>query len=71
MKIKKFDYSESTEDIFYKVIYPMYPTEFLFGNDYEKFAYLVQANFILNPEQWEYILEHWEQKEEILKIETL
>jgi hypothetical protein len=70
MKVKKFDYSESTEDIFYKIIYPMFPREFLFGNDYEKFAFIVSANFILNPPQWQYILEHWEQKESILKIET-
>ena len=70
MKIKKFDYSNSKEDIFYKVIYPMFASQFLFGNSYEQFAFLVQANFILNPEQWEYILEHWEQKESILTIEN-
>jgi hypothetical protein len=69
MTIKKFDYSKSTEDIFYKTIYPMYAKEFLFGNSYENFAFLVEANFILNAQQWEYILEHWEQKETILKIE--
>ena len=69
MTIRKFDYSNSKEDIFYKVIYPMYAREFLFGNDYEKFAFLISANFILNAEQWEYILEHWEQKETILKYE--
>jgi hypothetical protein len=70
MTIKKFDYSKSTEDIFYKIIYPMYAKEFLFGNSYENFAFLVEANFILNAQQWEHILEHWEQKETILKIET-
>ena len=70
MTIKKFDYSKSTEDIFYKVIYPVYAREFLFGNNYEQFAFLVEANFILNAKQWEYILEHWEQKESILIIET-
>lgn len=66
MTIKKFDYSKSTEDIFYKLIYPVYAREFLFGNNYEQFAFLVEANFILNATQWEYILEHWEQKESIL-----
>lgn len=66
MTIKKFDYSKSTEDIFYKVIYPLYPREFLFGNNYEQFTFLVEANFILNAKQWKYILEHWEQKESIL-----
>ena len=70
MTIKKFDYSKSREDIFYKIIYPMYPKEFLFGYDYENFAFLVSANFILNSEQWELILEHWEQKERILTIEN-
>jgi hypothetical protein len=68
MTIKKFDYSKSKEDIFYKIIYPIYAKEFLFGSNYENFAFIVSANFILNPIQWEYILEHWEQKESILKI---
>ena len=70
MTIKKFDYSKSTKDIFYEIIYPLYSRDFLFGNDYEQFAFLVGANFILNAEQWEYILEHWGQKESILTIET-
>lgn len=70
MTIKKFDYSKSTEDIFYKLIYPVYAREFLFGNNYEQFAFLVEANFILNATQWEYILEHWEQKESLLTYET-
>ena len=70
MTIKKFDYSKSTEDIFYKIIYPIYAKEFLYGNSYENFAFTVSANFILNPEQWEYILEHWNQKESVLKIEN-
>lgn len=68
MNIKKFDYSKSTEDIFYKIIYPIYPKEFLFGDNYENFAFLVEANFILNSIQWEYILEHWEMKERILIV---
>lgn len=70
MTIKKFDYSKSTEDIFYKVIYPLYAREFLFGNNYEQFVFLVEVNFILNATQWEYILEHWEEKESILTYET-
>ena len=64
--MKKLDYSWSTKDIFYKVIYPVYAREFLLGSDYEKFAALVSERFILNPEQWEYILEHWELKEKLL-----
>jgi hypothetical protein len=70
MTIKKFDYSKSKEDIFYKILYPIYAKDFLYGNDYEIFAFTISANFILNAEQWEYILEHWEQKESILRIET-
>lgn len=71
MTIKKFNYLKSTEDIFYKIIYPIYAKEFLYGNKYEDFAFLVSANFILNSQQWEYILEHWEQKESILKLEKI
>ena len=70
MTIKKFDYSNSKTDIFYKTIYPIYAKEFLFGSSYENFTFLVSANFILNPEQWDYILDHWNEKEEILKLET-
>ena len=70
MTIKKFDYSKATEDIFYKIIYPIYAREFLFGSNYEQFAFLVEANFILNAAQWGYILEHWDIKETILKLET-
>ena len=39
MTIKKFDYSKSTKDIFYEIIYPLYSRDFLFGNDYEQFAF--------------------------------
>ncbi len=63
MTIKKFDYSKSTEDIFYKIIYPLYAKDFMYGKDYEHFAFTLSANFILNSQQWEYILEHWEAKE--------
>lgn len=68
MKINKFDYSKSKKDIFYEVIYPLYPKAFLFGDNYENFAFLISANFILNNQQWEYILEHWEAKEERKKV---
>lgn len=71
MTIKKFNYSNIKEDIFYKHIYPIYPKEFLFGNSYDSFAFLISSNFILNQQQWEYILEHWEFKESILEIETV
>ena len=70
MIIKKFDYLKSTEDIFYKILYPIYAKEFLYGNKYEDFAFTISANFILNSEQWEYILEKKKKKESILTIET-
>lgn len=70
MKITKFNFSSSKEDIFYKIVYPLYPSAFMYGTNYEQFASLVSANFILNPEQWEYILEHWEAKEQLKQIET-
>ena len=63
---KKLDYSKSKEDIFYKILYPIYAKEFLYGSNYEVFAKTISERFILNLEQWEYILEHWEQKENIL-----
>ena len=68
MTVKKFDYSKSREDIFYKIIYPIYAKEFLFGNYYIEFAMLIEQNFILNPIQWDYILQHWDEKESILNI---
>lgn len=63
MTVTKFDFTDSTQDIFYKVIYPLCAEDFMFGQDYEYFAAIVQARFILNPVQWEYILQHWEEKE--------
>jgi len=71
MEIKKIDYSKSTEDIFYKILYPIYAREFLFGDDYESFALTISANFILNSKQWDCILKHWEEKETILTNEEL
>lgn len=68
MKIKQFDYRQSREDIFYKVIYPIYAKEFLYGNDYESFCFTIEANFFLNSEQWDYIAQHWAEKERILSI---
>lgn len=70
MTITKFNYSSSKEDIFYKIIYPLYAQSFMYGKDYESFAFLISANFILNPEQWQYILEHWEAKEQLKQIEN-
>jgi hypothetical protein len=71
MKIKKFDYSKEPEDIFYKIIYPVYAKEFLYGSNYENFAFTVSANFILSKKQWIRILEHWLQKESILTTDII
>mgnify|MGYP001370492346 CR=1 FL=1 len=70
MTIKKFDLSKIKGDVFYKYIYPIYSKSFLFGDNYEDFAFLVSANFILSTGQWDEILKEWEFKESILKIET-
>jgi hypothetical protein len=64
MSTKKFDYTESRQDIFYTIIYPLYAKEFMFG-EFNQFVELVKERFILNPIQWEYISEHWEQKESL------
>lgn len=66
---KKLNLSNIKADVFYKHIYPLYPKEFLLWNKYEDFAKLVAANFILNSQQWEYILEHWEDKENIIGVQ--
>ena len=63
---KRFNYTNSREDIFYKIIYPLFPKEFLFGNDLEEFLKLVNETFILNDIQLEIIVEHWKEKEKIL-----
>jgi len=60
-------YAHLKEDVFYKKIYPLFAKEFLFENDFGTFTEKVSEVFILNPEQWEYILEHWRNKELILE----
>lgn len=52
--------------VFYDYIYPVLARSFLFGNNYQIFAELVQESFILTPEQWEAVLQEWELKETIL-----
>lgn len=49
-------------------IFPLYSKEFLLGSNYETFAEMVSEEFILSSEQWEYILDEWENKESILKF---
>jgi hypothetical protein len=62
----KADLRNLGNDIFYKYIYPVYPKEFLLGNDYELFALKVAETFTLAPSQWEEVLIEWELKELIL-----
>lgn len=52
--------------VMYGYIYPVYAKEFLFMNNYEQFASMVQLSFTLTPEQWEAVLQEWELKETIL-----
>jgi len=63
---KKIDLTHLEDAIFYKHIYPVYPKEFLFSNEYEWFADKVSESFLLNERQWQNILEEWELKETIL-----
>ena len=67
MNNHKVNYSQTAEDVFYTKIYPFYVDDFLFGSNYEKFANKISEKFKLNSKQWEYILQHWEEKESILK----
>lgn len=63
---QKLNLSAIKQDVFYKYIYPVFPKEFLFGNNYPMYAEFVNACFILSPEQWDEVLEEWENKEKIL-----
>lgn len=62
LNLKKVHHSK----VVYDYIYPVFTKEFLFMNNYEQFAEMVKGHFILNPDQWEALLEAWELKEEIL-----
>ncbi len=47
-------------------IRPVLAREFLFMRNYEQFAHVVGLNFILTPDQWEFVLNEWDIKESIL-----
>jgi len=51
---------------FYGYLYQVFAKEFLFMNNYQQFAEMVQLHFILTPKQWEVVLSEWEFKEQIL-----
>ncbi len=52
--------------VMYGYLYPAYAKEFLFMNNYQQYAEMIQLHFILTPEQWEAVLQEWEIKETIL-----
>lgn len=62
------DLTQFGTDVFYKVIYKnkQNALDFIMSNDYEAYAKQLQTRYKMNPEQWEFILNEWEQKEEIL-----
>ena len=65
--IKKINLTPIKKDVFYSHLYPIYAKDFLFSPiNYEQFARIIEKNFVLSSEQWEYVLEHWNFKENIL-----
>ena len=62
----KIDLTKVKGEVFYKYIYPVNPQAFLFGNNYEQYVSTIEAMFIINHTQWEYILNEWELKENLL-----
>lgn len=64
----KIDLSKCEGDVFYKYIYPVLASEFLFTSEYEHFADVVFAYFKLSPIQWDSVLNHFTFKEDFLKI---
>ena len=62
----KIDLTKVKGEVFYKYIYPVNPQAFLFGSYYENYASIIEAMFILNSTQWEYILSEWSSKERLL-----
>ena len=65
--MKKLDLRGSNKDIFYKIIYPATAKEFLFKSlTFKKYIKKVETMFIINEIQKEYILEHWNDKENLI-----
>ena len=66
--MKKLDLRGSNKDIFYKIIYPATAKEFLFkSSTIKEYLNTVNKMFIINEIQREYILEHWNDKENLMK----
>ena len=65
--MKKLDLRGSNKDIFYKIIYPATAKDFLFkSSTIKKYLQIVETMFIINEIQKEYILEHWNEKENLI-----
>jgi hypothetical protein len=54
--------------VFGGYIYPLFAREFLFMNNYDQFASIIQLHAVLTSEQWETILNEWEVKEQLLSV---
>ena len=66
--MKKLDLRGSNKDIFYKIIYPATAKEFLFKSlTIKEYLKTVNKMFIINEIQREYIFEHWNDKENLMK----
>ena len=66
--MKKLDLRGSNKDIFYKIIYPATAKEFLFKSlTIKEYLKTVNKMFIINEIQIEYIFEHWNDKENLMK----
>ena len=66
--MKKLDLRGSNKDIFYKIIYPSTAKEFLFKSlTIKEYLKTVNKMFIINEIQREYIFEHWNDKENLMK----
>jgi hypothetical protein len=62
--LRKIRYTE----VFRDYIFPVLAKEFLFSENYEDFAQIVQGHFMLIEKQWESLLIEWEFKNEITPI---
>ena len=66
--MKKLDLRGSNKDIFYKIIYPATAKEFIFKSlTIKEYLKTVNKMFIINEIQIEYIFEHWNDKENLMK----
>ena len=66
--MKKLDLRGSNKDIFYKIIYPATAKEFLFKSlTIKEYLKTVNKMFLINEIQIEYIFEHWNEKENLMK----